>query len=558
MQILFLVEDSEQLWEESSKKLAPILKYHKSLNQNIILSDRAYISNSIARKCLILQTNEIQTKILLSPSLVINLYNANTQQDIEKYFRIKWNNTHIPFWFKNGIDSSFFNNKIGNDSLKSIVYTTNMESLEFKVISNSVKDKKYIGLVEQSITEYFADRNFYKSWKLNQASKILKNRSSIFNVEYDIFKENGDFTVDIKSIQILNFFDLLQIDTKYVYEYIDAILKFRFDYYIDQVTLRRYIKDLCKEQDIELEPSHFRTFIISKNNKLGLHRPYFGGVNDIDGIDTINDKHLTNVILNQRGFKTNLSYEYDLEDLNNQEIINNIPLEYPLVLKPTNKKKGYGVVTNILDAKKMLFSVKELLSLGDIKPVLIEEFFVGMTYRVLVVAGEVIAVLKYMPTYIVGDGKLTIKELINSKNKLIRSAIRVNEALELSLVNDGYNYDTILRDNHKYILSYNSHASMGGQATNVTDIFSTKLKEVACAISASLGISHTGIDMNVNEKGDYRILEVNCAPALSAHLYPKYGTAIDTYSRVLDAFFTHTDIKREDNQYLTEIVKYHK
>ena len=206
----------------------------------------------------------------------------------------------------------------------------------------------------------------------------------------------------------------------------------------------------------------------------------------------------------------------------------------------------------------MLFSVKELMQLGDIEPVLIEEFFVGMTYRILVVAGEVIAVLKFMPIYIIGDGKSSIEELILAKNRILRSRIRINEALELSLSNDGYNYNTVLADEHKYILSYNSHASMGGQATNVTDIFSEKLKQISCDVSKSLGLSHTGIDMNVNAQGDYRILEVNCAPALSTHLYPKYGTPIDTYTKVLDAFFSHTDTSKEENQYLREIVEYHK
>ena len=560
MQILFLVEDKEGSWEEVSKKLAPILNYDKSLSKNFLLTDRSYISNSIARICLILNTNTIVKKVMLSPSLVINLLDQETQIDIEKYFRIKWLNTQFAFWNPQNINTKplteFMNQQ--EENYTSFAYTTNLESPSFKLIQNSVKEQKYSSLLEQAITEYFADINLFKTWKLNLNNKILKNRSSLFAVSYKVVEENADYTIKINSVTTVTFFELFNLSTEYMYEYLDALFKFRMDYYIDQVILRQYIIKLCKEQDITFEPSLMRTFVISKDDKLGLQRSFFGGVNDLKGIDIVNDKHLTNVILKEKGFKTNVSHEYALAELDDEDTIDNLPLQYPVVLKPTDMKKGYGVVTNILNPEKMLFSVKELLRLGDINPVIIEEFFIGMTYRVLVVGAEVIAVLKFMPTYIVGNGKLSIKELILSKNKLLRSRIRINDALELGLLNDGYDYNSVLENGHKYILSHNSHASMGGQATNVTDIFSEELKQISCDVTKSLGLTHTGIDMNVNADGDYRILEVNCAPALSAHLYPKYGTPIDTYTKVLDALFSHTDLEKEENRYLPELMEYHK
>ena len=83
--------------------------------------------------------------------------------------------------------------------------------------------------------------------------------------------------------------------------------------------------------------------------------------------------------MREKGFKANLSYEYILDDLLDKELIKNIPLEYPITLKPTDKKAGYGVVTNIPNEKRMLISVKKMIKLEDIKPVLLEEFFEGVT-----------------------------------------------------------------------------------------------------------------------------------------------------------------------------------
>jgi predicted nucleic-acid-binding Zn-ribbon protein len=555
MQILFLVEDIKELWKETSEQLAQILKYNKAKSQNILLSDRAYISNSIALKCLILNNNQIQKNVMLSPSLIINLLDKDTQEDIEKYFRIKWSNTQLCFWKMKNINKGKIL-KLKNTSY-CIAYTTNLENPNFKIVAESITHDHYSGLVEQAITEYFANRDFFNHYKSNKNDKVLKNRSSIFYVQYEAIKDNADFTININSIVSLNFQQLLNLNIQFVYDYLDAVLKFRLDYYVEQVKFRQYIIGLCEENEIDFEPSYFRTFVLSKEDKIGLQRSYFGGVNDLGGIETIRDKHLTNVFLKEKGFKTNVSYEYLLSELNDEKVIENIPLKYPLVLKPTDKKEGYGVVTNILNPERMFFSIQELIELGDIEPVLIEEFFIGVTYRVLVVGGEVIAVLKFMPTYIIGNGKESIEELIHSKNQVSRSRIRVNDALKLSIFNDGYNWNSVLPESQKYILSHNSHAAMGGQATNVTDIFKDKYKQIACKVCESLELTHAGIDMNINAEGDYRILEVNCAPALSTHLYPRYGTPIDTYSKVLEAFFSHTDVQKTENRYLTELIKYH-
>lgn len=569
MQILFLVEDDAQLWQEAKEQLEPILRYSKSLTQNILLTDYSYVSNGIARQCLVLNSGEIQNNVFLSPSIVINLYDSDKQKGIENYFRIKWSNSQLCFWKMREIKSPQNSQNVQEkqvDTSHCIAYTTNLESPDFKILEDSISIEEsingsadnYIGLLEQAVTEYFANRDIFYYFNEDKKSKLLKNRSSVFNVDFELIKENADYSVKINSIVSFSFNELLNIRTDFLYEYLDASLKFREDYFVKLVKFRGYITDLCKERGIDFEPSLFRTFVISKDDKIGLQRSYFGGVNDMQAIETVKDKHLTNKFLKERGFKTNASYEYLLSKLNDKKVIDEIPLNYPLVLKPTDKKEGYGVVTNILNPERMLFSVQELMELGDIEPVLIEEFFVGVTYRILLVGGIVIAVLKFMPTYIIGNAKQTIAQLIDSKNQLSRSRIRVNDSLKLSLLNDGYTLESVLPDGEKYILSHNSHAAMGGQATNVTDVFKEKYKQIATEVCKSLDITHAGIDMNINKEGDYRIIEVNCAPALSTHLYPRYGTSIDTYSKVLEAFFEHTDTSKKENKHLKELVKYHK
>jgi D-alanine-D-alanine ligase-like ATP-grasp enzyme len=391
---------------------------------------------------------------------------------------------------------------------------------------------------------------------INPQVKTVRNLSPVFYIAFAVVKKYADYSIVIKSARSVHFSELAS-DFQALKIYLDALLDYRLKTYVSLVRFRGFIIALCQQHGVEFEPSYFRTFVLGKGGNIGLHRGFFAGVNDPKGNATIRDKHATNIFLQQMGVNVNRSREFMLSQLDDQDFINTLELDYPLVLKPTNKKMGYGVVTNILNAESMLSSVRSLKSLGDIEPVLVEEFFLGVTYRVLVIGTEVNAVLKFMPTYIIGNGVNTILELIRSKNRIIRSRIRINDALQLSIENDGYSWDTILPEGYKYTLSHNSHASMGGQATNVTNVFSTKYKKISLQVCSMLGLKHAGIDMNINETGEYRVLEVNSAPALSTHLLPKYGTSIDTYSSVFENLLNNTDVDRVDNRYLQELIKYH-
>ena len=48
---------------------------------------------------------------------------------------------------------------------------------------------------------------------------------------------------------------------------------------------------------------------------------------------------------------------------------------------------------------------------------MVEKFLAGKDYRVLVVNNQVIAVSERMPVHVVGDGKHTVKELVDILNQ---------------------------------------------------------------------------------------------------------------------------------------------
>lgn len=568
MQILFLTDKNI-----NSKNIENILKYNKAGNQNILLTNYSslYEKNKFiyTKECMVINGHKRLHNILLSPSIVIDISDSFNYAHLESYLRTCWENTHQVFYNLEEFSNSKLNvQKMIQTSKKStcICHVDNNDTPIFQLIKDSIiiKSKEgeltsfnTIGLIEQAITEYFADTNFFTQLEFNKDRRIANHQSIAFYVEFNIVQMYGDFTVEDIEFTILNFNQLLFFNENFVFNYFDNLLKYRLDTYIEKVKFRTHIIKLCDEYEIDLEPSYYKTFVLRKDDNIGLQRTYYGALNSKEGISIINDKHKTNQFLRENGFNANLSYEYTLDDLLDKEVIKNIPLEYPMTLKPTDKKEGYGVVTNILNEKRMLVSVKKMLNLGDIKPVLLEDFFEGVTYRVLVVGGEVVAVLKNIPASILGDGESSIEELIKAKNIISKSRVRINNALRLSIFNDDKRWETVLEKDEKYIISHNSHASNGGQSVNVTDVFGDKYKQVASDACKSLGLKIAGIDMIVNSNGEYRIIEINCGPALATHVNPKHGTSIKTYTKVLNSLLEEMDIDREENSYLKELVPYH-
>lgn len=567
MQILFLINEPI-----NAKHLDKVLKYNKSLKKNVLVAEYSWLYEKdkfiYAKKCIRLRKNKQLEDVLLSPSIVVDLTDSSNYSELESYLETCWINTQQAFYERDDFkaEKSIADLMDSTKSSNCICYADNNESPTFKIIQESIvlnsnsdtlTPFNAIGILEQAVTEFFADKNFFSQFEWPRKGIFSNNQSMSFFIKFEIEEMYGDYTFKINNFYSLSFERLINYNEKFVFNYFDDLLEYRLKRYVEQVKFRTHIIKLCEEYGIDLEPSYYKTFVLTKGEHIGLQRRYYGALNAQKGIEIINNKHKTNMFLKDNGFKTNQSYEYTLKELLDEEVVDNLPIDYPLTLKPTDKKEGYGVVTNIQNSKRMSVSVKKLVNFEDIDSVLVEEFFEGVTYRVLVVCSEVVAVLKFIPANIMGDGKTPIDDLIRAKNLVSKSRVRINNALRLSIYNDNKRWDTVLPEGQKYIISHNSHASNGGQSTNVTEIFDEKYKNIATDVCKTLGLKIAGIDMIVNSKGDYRIIEINCGPALATHRNPKHGTSIDAYTKVLECLLKETDIEREDNRYLKELVKYH-
>ncbi len=211
--------------------------------------------------------------------------------------------------------------------------------------------------------------------------------------------------------------------------------------------------------------------------------------------------------------------------------INAGQLGFPLVVKPRSLKKGKGVVVNIRDEKDLLAAIKKVTALNA--GVLIERHIEGDDHRLLVVGGKFVAAAKRFPAVVVGDGKSTVRQLVEKINQDPRRGMnfeRLLEKIELDeeaqhcLAEKNLSVDSVLQKGQKVRLRGAANISRGGTSVDVTDDIHPDNRLMAERAACLVGLDVAGIDLLTPDIArSWRdigcaILEVNSTPGLRPHL----------------------------------------
>src|SRR5207245_1009945 len=92
-----------------------------------------------------------------------------------------------------------------------------------------------------------------------------------------------------------------------------------------------------------------------------------------------------------------------------------IEIGRPVVVKPLDGNQGKGVTLNLSrpDDVAQAFRIAARYS----RRVLVEEFFTGCDYRVLVIGGKIVAAARREPAQVDADGRSTVRQLIDELNR---------------------------------------------------------------------------------------------------------------------------------------------
>ena len=226
----------------------------------------------------------------------------------------------------------------------------------------------------------------------------------------------------------------------------------------------------------------------------------------------------------------------------------------PVVIKPRDGNQGKGVAANVRTRQDVLDAYA---AAREVSPkVMVEQCLPGHDFRLLVVGNRLVAAARREPPLVIGDGLSTIRELVEQVNRdprrsaghaTILTTIRLDEIALVSLVQQGFDADSVPRKGARVILRNNANLSTGGTATDVTDDVHQDLAARAVAAAKMIGLDLCGVDVVCEsvlrplESQSGGVIEVNAAPGLRMHLQPSFGKGRPVGEAIVSALFPKSD-----------------
>ncbi|MDY0973933.1 cyanophycin synthetase [Massilia sp. CFBP9012] len=226
----------------------------------------------------------------------------------------------------------------------------------------------------------------------------------------------------------------------------------------------------------------------------------------------------------------------------------------PVVIKPKDGNQGKGVTVNVTTREQLDAGFKAASEFRD--DILVERYLPGHDYRLLVVGDKMVAAARREPPQVIGDGKHTVRELVDAVNRDPRrgdghatslTKIRFDDIALGTLVQQGMNADSVPALGQRVVLRNNANLSTGGTATDVTDDVHPEVAERAIAAAHMIGLDICGVDLVADsilkpiEDVSGGIVEVNAAPGLRMHLAPSFGKPRAIGEAIMDTLFKEGD-----------------
>jgi len=225
-------------------------------------------------------------------------------------------------------------------------------------------------------------------------------------------------------------------------------------------------------------------------------------------------------------------------------------LGYPVVTKPFDGNHGRGISIGLKtpDEVRAGFAVAAEHS----SSVIVETFLEGEDHRLLVVNGELIAATRRTPGRVIGDGRHTVRELVEIVNQdprrgigheKVMTRLALDAQAEMMLARQALSADSVPAAEQSVLLRSTANLSTGGTATDVTDVIHPDNREMAVRAVTAIGLDVGGVDFlcpDITES--YKsvgggICEINAAPGFRMHVAPSEGTPRDAAGPVIDMLF---------------------
>ena len=300
------------------------------------------------------------------------------------------------------------------------------------------------------------------------------------------------------------------------------------------VFTRKYFLDNYEKNNIIHDKTNHT---LEKNGKLINYKQ----INHSKLGKNINIKPITNQLLDQNNIPVSKSYTWNNELSTDENISRAQNLKFPLVVKPIDGEKGYGVTTNIMTTEELLYCVNDLKK--QHKFAFMEEQATGNEYRIMVLQDTIIGITMKTSPFVIGDGIHTLDELITNYNNKIK-IYKIHTIDYKFIQKQGYTASDIIPLGEKVIITNVKNMSNGSTVSyvdinTVNPINISMFKEINHILDLKLsGIDYICEDLSIPYYLNGCVIEVNPAPGLDIHydVYPD-NKKDDLINTIVDNMF---------------------
>ena len=229
----------------------------------------------------------------------------------------------------------------------------------------------------------------------------------------------------------------------------------------------------------------------------------------------------------------------------------------PVVVKPSDGNHGRGVTLDL--RKKEDIEAAYHVAYPEGSDVMVERFILGDEHRLLVVGGKLVAAARGEVVSITGNGRSTVKELIDTQlNSDPRRGYEEEYPLEiidlatdtkvqLELKRQDLGADSVPAAGRQIVVQRN-----GNVAVDCTDDVHPEVAYIAALAAKVVGLDIAGIDMVAQDisrplhEQSGAIVEVNAGPGLLMHLKPAEGAPRPVGQAIVEHLFPAEEHQDDD------------
>jgi D-alanine-D-alanine ligase-like ATP-grasp enzyme len=205
-------------------------------------------------------------------------------------------------------------------------------------------------------------------------------------------------------------------------------------------------------------------------------------------------------------------------------------LGFPVIVKPNSGTRGEGVC--LVHTRREFYRAMGQVFLKD-HVALVQRRMTGKDYRIVVLDDEVISAYERTPLRVTGNGRSSIRELLDEKQRKFQrinrdTVIKAQDPrISSKLRRQKLTENSVIPKGAVIHLLDNANLSSGGDSLDVTGAIHPVYRSMAIRLTRDMGLRLCGVDIMIagdirDPHGSYCVLEINSAPGLDH--YARSGT----------------------------------